>query len=359
MAASVPSPSAAAPAEDAPSSSPAAKPLHTPVPVSYAVGDRTLSVQLIPEKPTFMASEPTHATLVFSAPKGAVEMEDAWEGRNALGRPENYRLVFIDARGARVPVPEIKLSFGGMSTHVVVKPEKDHAVRLLLPLWAERLTPGRYTIRCESTIPARAVIPGRPGAPMRALEVAIEAQVVVVPDDAKALDALVEAIGTRAVGDGDDASEAIRKLRAVRDRRVVAQWIRVSLVPEYEHKFWAARELAAWDEDRAFEVLVRVSRTRPEDLPAGGYGSEGMRIESAGMLRQTAAVALSTSQHRGALEGLLAMKADMYPAVRLTVLHRAAKLPDDEALPLLQAFATDSDEMVRTEAKRYLRERKH
>ena len=150
----------------------------------------------------------------------------------------------------------------------------------------------------------------------------------------------------------------MRQLEVVRDPRVVAVWLRVIELPDYARKFAAVRALGPWDDDRALAAIVRVAATQAADLPAAGYATEALRVESAGQVRAAAAQALATSPHRGATDALLALADDPAPSVRLTIVHRLAKLTDAAAQARLTAFAADADAMVQGEARRYLAERR-
>lgn len=157
----------------------------------YQVGDHPLTVELRPDQARFMAGEPVFADVVYAADD--IEIEDGWMGRNQLGRPENYRIAFIDAAGTALPVPDAGMQMGGQAWTVTLETGKDHHARLLLPLWVKALTPGRYQVRVETSIRARAG-----AAAWQQLDVALEARVEVIADDEAALAALIEALGTRA-----------------------------------------------------------------------------------------------------------------------------------------------------------------
>ncbi|MCY0986984.1 HEAT repeat domain-containing protein [Nannocystis sp. ILAH1] len=319
----------------------------------YDVEGRSLAVSLTVDKPRVMVSEPVFATLVFSG--DALEVEVGWMGDNGLGRPENYRLAFVDADGATLPGPDPGPQFGGQSWTVALAPGRDHRARLLLAHWVVGLKPGRYTLRGETTIRVRTDAE----APWRELPVAVETPVEVVADDAAALGRIFRELGAVAVGERHDAaSEALRQLEVVRDPQVIPEWLRIAELPDYAHKFAAARALALWDDDRALAAIVRIAATQAADLPAVGYATEALRAQSAAQLRVAAAQALATSPHRDARSALLALKDDPEPSVRLTVVHRLAKLTDPAAHALLTAFAADGDATVRGEARRYMAERR-
>ncbi|WP_434419967.1 HEAT repeat domain-containing protein [Nannocystis pusilla] len=321
-------------------------------PARYDVEGRSLAVALTVDKPRVMVSEPVFATLVFSG--DALEIEAAWMGDNGLGRPENYRLALVDADRATLPGPDPGPQFGGQSWTVALAPGREHRARLLLAHWVVGPKPGRYALRGETTIRVRTDA----GAPWRELYVAVETPVEVVADDAAALGRIFRELGAVAVGDlHDTASEALRQLEVVRDPQVIPEWLRIAELPDYAHKFAATRALAQWDDDRALAAVVRIAATQAADLPAAGYRTEALRAQSAAQLRVAAAQALATSPHRDATSALLARKDDPEPSVRLTVVHRLAKLTDPAAQALLTAFADDGDAMVRVGARRYLAER--
>jgi hypothetical protein len=318
---------------------------------SHDIGGHTLTAALVIPKSRRMVSEPGYAIVQLRG--DGIEVEVAWMGRNTLGRPENYRLQVLDAARTALPTPDAGPQFGGQSWTVTLTNSADYQARLLIDHWVSAPAPGRYTVHAETTVRAR-----RPGQAWQDVALSVEAPLEIVADDPVALAAVFQALGDVAVGsDHDAAGDAVRQLEVVGDPRVVEQWLRVVSRTDYSSKFAALRGLARSTDDRALAAIVGVAKIRAADLPADGYSTEALRMDSAAALRLTAAQALSESKHPGALDALLAMKADPYDSVRLTVLHRAARLADAAAVPLLRAFHQDTSALVRDEAGRYLGER--
>jgi HEAT repeat protein len=225
---------------------------------------------------------------------------------------------------------------------------------LLLSAYVADLTPGSYRLHAETTAHAR----DGAAAPWRELPLAVELAVEVTADDDAALGAVFDALGTRAQGAGDDGREAVRQLESVRDPRVIPLWVRLAQVPRYEPRYQALHALGTYDDARALAALVRAVDTRPEELDAAGYTNDALRAESAAALRNTAAQALAESPRAGAVDALLAQQGSADDQVRLTVLHRAARLPAAQARPYLERALHDSYPLVRSEAQRYLREQR-
>lgn len=327
----------------------------TPAPAvrTYPIDGRTLTATLTTSKPALMVSEPGHAILEFVGE--GVEVEVSWMGRNGLGRPDNYRVKLIDAGGVALAVPDGGPQFGGKTWSVKPTADKPFAQKLLLTHWAERLAPGQHTVHVETEVRARVL----PEGAWRDVAVALAVPLAVVADDPVALGELIVRLGDAAVGaDYEEAEEGIRLLGAIRDPRVVAQWLRVVERPEYTRKQAAVLGLASWPDDAGLAAILKITRTRSADLPAEGYTTEALRVQSAGQLRLTAAQALATCPHPGASAALLALKTDPDDSVRLTVLHHVATLAAPVAAPLLAEFARDAAPRVRGEAERYIRERR-
>jgi len=341
----VATPVVATPVVETPASAPAVR--------TYPIDGRTLTARLTTSKPSLMVSEPGYAILEFVGEGLEVEVE--WMGRNGLGRPDNYRVELSDAAGVAVPVPDAGPQFGGKTWSVKPTADKPFAQKLLLTHWAERLAPGRHTVHVETEVRARVL----PDGAWRAVAVALDVPLAVVADDPVVLGELIVRLGEAAVGANyEEAEEGIRQLGAIRDPRVVAQWLRVAERPEYTRKQSAVRGLAQWPDDAALAAIIKITKTRSVDLPAEGFATEALRVQSAGQLRLTAAQALATSPHPGASAALLALKADPDDSVRLTVLHHVATLTGPVAAPLLAEFARDAAPLVRGEAERYIRERR-
>ncbi|HLT35901.1 MAG TPA: HEAT repeat domain-containing protein [Enhygromyxa sp.] len=316
------------------------------------LGEAELIVALSLDSDRVMVSEPSYAELTFRGSPG-VEVEMAWMGRNALGRPSNYALAFVDGSGATLAVPEVGPEFGGQSWIAEVGEEPGRQ-RLFLPNWVVELRPGKYTVTARTTVRAR----GNASADWQEVEVSLAIPIEVTTDDDAALGALIETIAAAAKSDDWDTShEAIRRLAAIDDPRTLDHWLEIIELPDYERRIAAIRELASMADQRAFAAVVRASQTRPEELPRDRYTTEELRAESAGQLRVVAAQALADSERPEAIAAILALETDPHASVRLIVCQRAAKLDDAQALPISRRMARDPSALVRGEAERFLRER--
>jgi hypothetical protein len=339
----------------------------------FTVGGRAVTVSLVPDRERFMVSEPVFARVVFEVDEGPVEVELSWMGRNSLGRAENYRLTFLDAQGRPRAVPDAGPQFGGTSSTQSLERGRAQRVRLLLQRYVSDLTPGRYTVRLETEVRARApwVPPTRPPPPGQPIpapplpvpwethQVLCQTDVEVVADDVAALGGVLDDLGRRALGqDYDDASQALGLLSTMQDPRVIPIWDRVAQYPDYSRRFAAVAALRRFDDPVALAALLRAANTTAAELPREGYATEALREQSAAALRHAAVHGLAESPSPAALQALLARRADPDREVRLSVLHRIARIPGAEALPMLQAFTRDADPTIQSEARRYLSERR-
>lgn len=320
--------------------------------LSVDLGDAELFVALSVDAKQFMVSEPIYAEVEFRGDPG-VEVELEWMGRNELGRPSNYALAFVDARGPR-PVPDPGMQFGGNSWTAKVG-SKPASQRLFLPNWFVTIEPGSYSLTAKTTVKARV----DEAADWQEVEISLAVPVEVTADDDLRLAALIESVAKAAKSDDwDESHEAVRRLAAIDDARTVRHWLELAEIPDYERRFHALRRLSTFDDPRALAAIVRASQTKPEELPRDGYTTEELRTSSAGQLRVTAVQILAESDAPEALTAVLALETDPYDSVRLVVCQRAAKLDDARGLAILQRMAKDSSDMVRGEAERLLRERK-
>jgi hypothetical protein len=337
---------------------------HAPSPPSvgkgtFAIGGRELVVTLTIDRSTILASEPVHATFAIAAADRAkaAEIEASWFVSNDLGRPDSYTFTLVAADGTEVP--ERKVAFTGMGngpSQNIDLSQRDHQTRLLVAKWVQApIAPGTYKLRAEMKSQGRLSAKG-PWEPFVAMA---EAPLVVVADDPGELDALIVALETQALAKAnwDRAGEAVRELVEIRDPRVVPSLVRICESDDYEHIFTAIMALGDFTDDRALAALVHTSTLAPSALDPARYTTDALRVQSAAALRHATAVALSESPNPKALDALFAMKDDADSSVRLTVLHRAARLPDPTGLALIQGFTKDPAPIVVGEANRYLAER--
>src|SRR5690606_5632003 len=156
------------------------------------LGEAELIVALSLDSDRVMVSEPSYAELTFRGSPG-VEVEMAWMGRKARGRPSNYALAFVDGSGATLAVPEVGPEFGGQSWIAEVGEEPGRQ-RLFLPNWVVELRPGKYTVTARTTVRAR----GNASADWQEVEVSLAIPIEVTTDDDAALGALIETIAAAA-----------------------------------------------------------------------------------------------------------------------------------------------------------------
>jgi HEAT repeat protein len=117
----------------------------------------------------------------------------------------------------------------------------------------------------------------------------------------------------------------------------------------------ACRILGRYNNDLAFETLEKLLLTTAEDVRAGEITYED-DVTAAEGVRRGAVHGISTSPHPKALPRLWSFAGDPEYGVRLTVLHKAAKVKTREAVAVIDRLTTDDNEVVRNEALRYQRE---
>lgn len=349
-----PPPPVTPPARDA-APEPAPSPPPGPPPVGRAtvtVGGHSFVAELRPETGRFMVSEPIFADFVLTgADDPTLQVKVAWIAENTLGRPENIRVTFTGPSGL-VPVPDAGPNFGGKSWTVTLG-ERDSIQRLFLSTYYTAIAAGAYSIHLATVIDAGV---GK----LAPVDVAIDVPVEVIPDDAAALGALIMRLGVTAQRpDSDAAREALQRLCRIHDPRVIDPLVAATKLQEYTLRYEALDCLEAWDDDRALAAIVAVAHTTADDLPAAGYTTQSLRVQSAAMLRVAAVASLGRLKRPAALDAVIAMKGDPDADVRLEVLQRAAQMPDPTGLAVIQGFVNDPSDIVRNEAKRYLEERGH
>ncbi len=305
-----------------------------------------ISVSLVPDRATVMVGEPVYATFrIRNAGPTAVSIHIEWLARNSLGRPESFQVSAQSTKGAAVPVPALRGSFGGRSWRVEIAPGADHDLRLFLPNWTPFTEPGTYTVTAVTSMEF--------GDPKTATRHDLRASATVkvtAPDSAR-----MGKIITRdaaAMASGDD--EAARRMMHIHDARVIPHFLAELAAPNYSRKFRAIQVLGKWNTDDAVAGLERASRTSAAELDPEGFTRETLRVESAAQLRVAAAYALAESPHPRSSQLLLAMRSDRYASVRLIVAQNAVKADPAGHRKLLRAFTKDPDPRVASEATRLL-----
>ena len=192
-----------------------------------AARDVKFSASAAPEKFVLMVGEPIwiHFKVMnqTSTDKRAIVGGDY---RNALGRPDSFKVDIFDADGQRVAQPDIGLDMGGIS-HTEPLPAKKEAVfKLFLPHWATITKPGKYRMTIWRSLD---VVPSEKdgGQDAFALKpekftVAAETTFTVVSPDETKFGALIEQLGPKLISENsDDAENADTMLKSI---RVPIEW---------------------------------------------------------------------------------------------------------------------------------------
>jgi hypothetical protein len=172
------------------------------------------------------------------------------------------------------------------------------------------------------------------------------------PDPAT-VEALIQKLGQEMVGgNGTESEKARRELSLIVDERVVPWYAKAIETNSYELKFAALDRLSKFKSDEAFIALKKGMTTQGADI--ANCSTAALAAQSAASVRLATANAFARSPHPDAISQLLTMWNDPYPEIRISVLHALGKMNTDDSLALLRKMSKDSDERVRTEARRYL-----
>ncbi|HEY8078033.1 MAG TPA: HEAT repeat domain-containing protein [Labilithrix sp.] len=275
------------------------------------VGGRELDVELQSDKARFMAGDPIFLSLVWSAPREPIELHVEWMGKNERRQNTSLAVVFSDAHGP-LPVRPSGPSFGGNSGTQNITPDHGHVERILVAAWIDKLPVGKVVAHLETdAMKARA----DSKAAWQPLHVALDLPLEVLPDDATAMGAVIDAIGERVLSDDYETSTyASMQLEVLDDPRTIPYWIKLADKPSYSAKYAGVTALGKYRDARALAAVVRVSKTKPEDLSRQEYTTEELRKGSAAQVRIAAVQALF---FLGAMDELKAIaKNDPDPSVR-------------------------------------------
>jgi hypothetical protein len=248
-----------------------------PSPIQIPIENGTVTVAL-ESPPRFMVNEPAFARLVLTVNAESPSFGTATffsQPSDEAGRPPGFVVAFRSADG-RV-LGERPGSPGNGGSGQTSDP-------IELPLWAyAALTPGRYTLHVEANV--RVSGTDHP--------IAIETPIEVLPFDPAAVGRVIDDLGTRALSEDYETSEAARRLlQEVTDPRVIPWWIRLAESGSSSRRSAGIYELTKWNDPRARDALIRATRLRPEDLPRDEFTTEELRTDTAQRLRQTAVTAL-------------------------------------------------------------------
>jgi hypothetical protein len=268
--------------------------------------------------------------------------------RNALGRPDSFKVEVVGADGQKVPQPDAKFNMGGIVGPQKVPAKGEFVFRVFLPHWAAFEKPGRYTVTIRRKLQHSLDAKESDG-----IDTTATTTITVVPADAAKLGTLIASLGVTLLDrNSDEAERAQQMLTAIHDERVVPYFVALAEKPHSSPRFAACRPLGRYNNDQAFEALKKLTKTTGTDIRASATTLE-LAESSADGVRHAAANAVSGSPHPQAIPSLWTLANDRYYGVRITVLHKAAELKTPEARAIIQKMTADENETVRNEAIRY------
>lgn len=326
---------------------------------TFTAGAWQLDVTVAPEQPAIMLGEP--GWLAFSVRNLTEENLQILVGgdyRNALGRPDSFKVRVVRDDGTAVAQPAAGFNMGGMVGPQALPARGTYTFRLFLPHWATFDAAGSYVITCERKLEILQAQPGKSFGELKPAEVEVMARttIQVIPRDDTAMGEVIRRLGERMIANvaSDDARGAARELAAIDDVRVVPWFCQAVDSKSYDMRFIGLRALSKFASDEAFEAIKRGMATRGSDFDPSSATRPELLEQSAANVRHAAVIALERSKHPDARAFLLAQRHDSYVGVRISILHVLGKMPPDEALPILREMSSDENERVRDEAERYI-----
>lgn len=305
-----------------------------------------------------MLGEPTHLSFVVkNKSERDFQVIVGGDYQNRLGRPDTFTVSVVGDDGSKVPQPDAGMGLGGMIGPKQLPASGSCMFRLFLPHWATFERPGNYTITVRKVLRLKEVSKDGQEFMRGTSDVPSEAsmQIQVVPLDLARMGRLIETLGRQMlsqVGRSED-QEATMALKAIHDERVIPHFLAALRTNDYSMKFNALDALAAFNSDLALDGLKEGMRTTGKDI--GNTTTTVVVNQLADNIRHSAGVALSRSLHPGALPFLLEQRKDSYYGVRLDVAHAlGSRVKADKAIPVLEEMTNDPNEMVSSEAKRYI-----
>jgi hypothetical protein len=173
------------------------------------------------------------------------------------------------------------------------------------------------------------------------------------PNDPAPTEGRINELGAKLLHDDYRVSEeAERALSLIDDPRVIPWYVKALDSDRSSLKSSSLDKLARFNSDNALEGLKKGMNTWAADI---GNATESQKEQAAAGVRHYASAALARSPHPKAKSLLITMRDDPYDAVRLNVLHVLGKMDTPASLDMIKAMTTDRSEMVRDEAKRYLK----
>jgi hypothetical protein len=301
-------------------------------------------MEVVSAQASFLLHEPAFARATFTNQGSEpITVMIPWHTRNELGRPDSFQVTGVDSSGHALPEVGELMSFGGRIGPTTLDSGESTSGTLILPHWVSFQTPGTHQLSVSAQIyeglDMQTVLP---------FEASFE--VHVVPDDAKRMAASLERTASAwAEGDGT----ARTRMLAWRDPMVVPHLIDALAQPS--QRSTALHALGKWPRPEAVTAIAQYKRFGLDGQPIDLSASDEMLEQAAASMRHSVAAALAENTHPSAWTELQTMGADPYMAVRLTVLHQAAKRVDGG--PWIERYLSDPDATIRKEAQRYQSER--
>jgi HEAT repeat protein len=189
------------------------------------------------------------------------------------------------------------------------------------------------------------------------VDVSAKTLLTVIPPDPERLGNLVDDLGQKILSEHDQvAADARKALASIQDERVLP-WLLKSLeLKTYGAKFYALTSLANYEAPAAVEALKTALNLKGGDMP-NCCTTAPLAESSARNLRVAAVHSLAKNRNSGARKFLLEQRRDPHDEVRLTVVHMLGREKSEESTAILKEMTADTNQLVRSEAERYLKER--
>lgn len=318
---------------------------------TYNVDGREIEVTLAPQKPTIMLGEPIYLSFkVQNHSQQDLQVLVGGDYRNALGRPESFKVTVANEDGKIVPQPKAGAGFGGLFGPQKVPAQGNYTFGLFLPHWATFEKPGTYSIVATRTLKLSKYSPGEWDAREKTTDVKVQAdtKIEILPLDQEKMGEVIAGLGDELLRRTESDGYI---LSYIQDERIIPYFVKSLEGKNHSRKSRALRTLGRFNNESAFEAIKKGMDTTGEDI--GNASTKEVADQLADSIRHTAANALAGSPHPGAIPFLLSRRNDTYRGVRITILHVLGKMNPAEALPILQEMSQDKNKSVSDEAKRY------
>lgn len=312
-----------------------------------------VEVTLVPEKKAMMLGEPNFLLLsVRNRSRQNWQVQVGGDYRNALGRPESFKVKVTDAQRKLVPQPDAGPTMGGLMSPQKIPSGGSFAFRLFVPDWATFSHAGGYRVQASRILQLSLDTPGADWH-VNTTNVLKSAscRLEVVPRDEVKMGAVIAKLGHTMLGsDYDQSASAARTLSYIQDERVIPYFVRALNTRNYDLKFTALGALGKFKSDEALQALKVGMAMRAPDI--ANASTPEVAASLAENIRHAAASALARSPHPEARAFLISQRHDSSRGVRITVLHALGAMPPAQALPILREMAQDKDKSVADEARR-------